>query len=541
MPLRTAPAIKLVSAKCTCIRYLIRCLLGSIGKYTFVGSTGCSVVDYVLVSPDLLQHMLHFEVCPPNILSDHCAILYSIKHSKNKGLTDQPLQLQNEIISKKYVWNINEKENFLNALYLEDEALSNLTADISRCRTAGAIDKNINAFLQLIYQICDPLFGKKVQKTQKNKTVRKKKHPQWFDEECKLSRKKFYRQLNSFRESNAITNRTRMVHARANFKHIIRQKKYAHETRKTEKLVQYRTANPKEYWRLLKETTDNRSENSITSEEFENYFKGLSDPGDPFYVADEDIRQSNEQYENGRFQILFEELNIPIQMEEYRKALKQLRNSKSAGPDFLLNEFFKHGSDALNTYILNLFNNAFEIGYFPESWSEGFIIPIHKKGDKNDVSNYRGVTLLSALGKLFTRILNNRLTAWAEKYGIYVEAQAGFRKNMSTIDNIFILRALIRHYLNKNEYLYCAFVDFTKAFDYVVRDVIWYKLLKIGVRGKMLDIIKSIYNNVKSQVKHNNTLSSSFTCNIGVRQGECLSPFLFSMCLNDLEDELRNS
>ena len=55
----------------------------------------------------------------------------------------------------------------------------------------------------------------------------------------------------------------------------------------------------------------------------------------------------------------------------------------------------------------------------------------------------------------------------------------------------------------------------------------------------MLDIIKSIYQNVKSQVKHNNNLSSSFTCNIGVRQGECLSPFLFSMCLNDLEDELR--
>ena len=134
-----------------------------------------------------------------------------------------------------------------------------------------------------------------------------------------------------------------MVHARANFKHIIRQKKYAHETQKTEKIVQYRTANPKEYWPLLKETADNRSENSITLEEFEN------DPGDPFYVADEDIRQSNEQYENGSFQILFEELNIPIQMVEYRKTLKQLRNSKSPGPDFLLNEFFKHGSDALNT------------------------------------------------------------------------------------------------------------------------------------------------------------------------------------------------
>ena len=77
--------------------------------------------------------------------------------------------------------------------------------------------------------------------------------------------------------------------------------------------------------------------------------------------------------------------------------------------------FFKHGSDTLITYILQLFNKAFDLGYFPESWSQGFIIPIHKKGDKNEVSNCRGITLISTLGKLFTRILNNRLTSWAEK------------------------------------------------------------------------------------------------------------------------------
>ena len=65
-------------------------------------------------------------------------------------------------------------------------------------------------------------------------------------------------------------------------------------------------------------------------------------------------------------------------------------------------------------------------------------MPLHKKGDINKVENYRGITLLSTLGKLFSRILNNRLTDWAEEYHIYVEAQAGFRKNMGTIDNIFL-------------------------------------------------------------------------------------------------------
>ena len=90
---------------------------------------------------------------------------------------------------------------------------------------------------------------------------------------------------------------------------------------------------------------------------------------------------------------------------------------------------------------------------------------------------------------------------------------------MSTIDNIFVLNGLITYCINNNEYLYCFFVDFTKAFDYVERDILWFKLIKTGVRGRMLDIIKSIYTTVKSRVKNNNTPNESFSCNIGVRQG----------------------
>ncbi len=88
--------------------------------------------------------------------------------------------------------------------------------------------------------------------------------------------------------------------------------------------------------------------------------------------------------------------------------------------------------------------------------------------------------------------------------------------------------------------LFCAFVDFSKAFDYVVRDNLWYKIIQLGIRGKMFDIIKSIYNNVKTRVKYNNQLSDEFSCSLGVRQGECLSPFLFAIYVNDLEQELSN-
>ena len=235
---------------------------------------------------------------------------------------------------------------------------------------------------------------------------------------------------------------------------------------------------------------------------------------------------------------MFDELNFEISYLEIFKACRELSINKSGGPDFVLNEFFKYGINETVFYLCNLFNTIFEKGYFPTKWTEGFIVPLHKKGDINKVENYRGITLLSTLGKLFSRILNNRLTDWAEEYHIYVEAQAGFRKNMGTIDNIFVLHGVINHMLNENKKLYVAFIDYTKAFDYVVRENIWYKLLNYGVRGKIIDVIRSMYENIKSKVKYENRLSNDFTCLLGVRQGECLSPFLFSMYVNDLEEKL---
>jgi len=136
--------------------------------------------------------------------------------------------------------------------------------------------------------------------------------------------------------------------------------------------------------------------------------------------------------------LLFDELNVPFTHDDVTKAIKQLQNNKSGGPDLLINEIFIHGKDVFTPFLLTLFNKNFDIDYFPECWSEGFIIPLHKKGSLNDVNNYRGITLLSCLGTLFTRILNTRLCNWAESYNVYIEAQAGFRSKMGTADNIFV-------------------------------------------------------------------------------------------------------
>ena len=175
-----------------------------------------------------------------------------------------------------------------------------------------------------------------------------------------------------------------------------------------------------------------------------------------------------------------------------------------------------------------LFNYVFTSCIFPTDWADGLLIPLHKKGNRSDPSNLR----------LFTRIMNKRLDTWAEDYGIYIEAQYGFRKGRSTTDCMFILSNIINKFTESGHKLYAFFVDYSKAFDYIVRQNLWYKLVKCGVQGKILNIIMSMYNSVKTRVFVNGVKSDMYECKLGVRQGECVSPFLFAMYINDLEEKL---
>ena len=153
--------------------------------------------------------------------------------------------------------------------------------------------------------------------------------------------------------------------------------------------------------------------------------EAINNPDSVFFQPDDDAVEFNERYLNVELQLMFDDLNSDISYTEIFKACRELSIGKSRGPDFGLNEFFKYGVNEMVNY---LFNVIFQKGYFPIKWTGGFIVPLHKKGNINQVDNYRGITLLSNLGKLFSRILNNRLTEWAEGYHIYVEAQAEFRK-----------------------------------------------------------------------------------------------------------------
>ena len=186
-----------------------------------------------------------------------------------------------------------------------------------------------------------------------------------------------------------------------------------------------------------------------------------------------------------------------------------------------------------------LFNIIFDTGLVPKSSSIGNILPIYtNKGSSKLPENYRPITLLSCFGKLFTSILNDRINKYLEDNSIINSCQAGFLKGYATTDNLFILQSLIEiARVNKNK-LFCAFIDFKQAFDKVWRVGLWNKLFETHINGKCLTFIKNMYENITSRITTSEGNSMFFPCQTGVRQGENLSPIMFSIYLYDLESNL---
>lgn len=137
------------------------------------------------------------------------------------------------------------------------------------------------------------------------------------------------------------------------------------------------------------------------------------------------------------------EIEQPFTFDEVKNCLRKLKNGKAPGCDEISNEFLKNLPTNWILYIQAMFNRILDVGETPDCWSKVVLTMLHKKGDASDPNNFRGIALVNCLTKVFTQLINQRLTTWATNNKLIPEEQAGFLKGRGCQDNVFILNAAL--------------------------------------------------------------------------------------------------
>ena len=500
-----------------------------LGQCTYYSKKGNSCIDYALIQTELLNVIRNFQVCPPSYLSDHCVISLNLE-IKNKTHSINYEML--ELMPDGFKWQPESK--FIFEKYIHS---SEFITKINNFNEKEETDSNVNG---LCTELTDLILeaGKKSLKTKcTSKCTYGNKKKARFDPsidnlKCEiksLGRACHIQPFNTMLVQSLIAKRK--IYRRLVKKHNVKCK-----TEMLNKIGDLQEKHPKQFWNLINSLKDNAKQgsHSVNSEVFYQFFKNLND------VKNTDSNDKFEKFLDQKINKMVQQnknvdiLDNEITLDETCKTLTNLKNGKSAGLDSIVNEMLKYGKNVFSKPLTKLFNVIMSTNCYPKSWTEGLIVPILKSGNLTDPNNYRGITLSSSVGKIFTKILSDRLMKFVTENEILHNAQIGFMPKKQTSDHIFVLKSIIDLYKTKRKHVFACFVDLKKAFDTVWRKGLLFKILCYGISPKFCKILQSMYSQLTACVKLGNKKTKSFVSTIGTRQGCPLSPMLFNLFLNDI-------
>lgn len=499
------------------------------GEFTYVSHLGKSVIDYITVSTELFEDVKDFQVMNIDI-SPHFPIVCTFGANYNTGPSTKGGKSRKWT---RYKWNDDKRVHFMSKLghNIVQEKIS-IFNDLMNVGDVNAAVDSLTGILQ--YAASDMVCRSYDNYLQSGQ-------PKWWDDDCSDAKREKYQFLNRFRRSNSNIDLQNYLQSKGRFKNLCEVKKQANAQENVTHLCNI--SNTQELWKQIKRFKGKSDSNNITSDEWYTYFKQLLNSSkydiDGTFLEEVDLRlEEFSMSEHGNHAYL----DRVVTDTEVKNVIRNMNNGKAPGPDGIVTELIKASSAVITPHLVKLYNHVLNTGVFPRDWCTSIICPLHKKGSVNVPDNYRGISLMNVTGKVFTKVLSNRLVSWAENEDKLMEQQAGYRQKYSTIDSCFSLNAAIQKYITRSRgRFYCIFIDFSKAFDCIRHKLLFYVLLKNGVSGKFVNVFQSMYNQLKSCVRSNDGLSDFFDCSIGTKQGCMASPILFVIFLNELikmiEDE----
>lgn len=225
--------------------------------------------------------------------------------------------------------------------------------------------------------------------------------------------------------------------------------------------------------------------------------------------------------------------------EEMERVITSMKRHKACDKDYICAEALIHGGLELHHLIHHLCKQAWSEEKIPDSWRESRVLHIHKGGETTEHKNWRPISIISVLSKVYLELLRGRLEKHVESKNILPDEQYAFRKNRGCEDCVFLLNSFLQHKRNRRENAFVLFIDFTKAYDKVFRTGLWAKLLKYGINGKMWRVLRDIYTDSKSRILHDDEVGLPFVTEEGLRQGCLLSTLLFSLYITDLVELIK--